>query len=253
MEDKPIIFLETDDTAFPLWYIHYVEKGMPTAILIDVPFLAVHYDWYARALPEKYPDLAFSFKFQDMLGIKSKDLERIRQERITNIISNNINLHPIYKIYEPSLANNYSLIPQGIFSMVLSKDISPETLLDKNKKLLSRGILDKGIFKDERTQELISRYPQTYYNIGTFYFQIKQYDKAIEEFKQALALDPKYLNARYGIGMCYKYKGLYSKAMLEFKGILTIDPNFTKAYYGIECVEQEQGRTAPANRNRSGR
>ncbi|MFH1561945.1 MAG: DUF2723 domain-containing protein [Nitrospirota bacterium] len=246
MEDKPIIFLETDDTAFPLWYIHYIEKAVPTAILIDVPFLAVHYDWYARGLPEKYPGqgkphLSFSFKFQDMLGIHSKELEKIRQERITNIISDNINSHPIYRIYEPSLANDYSLIPQGIFCKVLNKDMSPEEVcqaLDKNKRFLCRGVMDKN-FKDERTQELISRYPQTYYNLGTFYFQIKQYDKAIEEFKQALELDPKHLNARYGIGMCYKYKGLFSKAMFEFKGILTIDPNFAKAYYGIECVRRE--------------
>ncbi len=243
MEDKPIIFLETDDTAFPLWYIHYVEKNMPTAILIDVPFLAVHYDWYAKALPEKYPELAFSFKFQDMLGVRAKELEKIRQERITNIIADNINSHPIYKLYDPSLANRYLLIPQGIFSKVLSKDTEELCqVLDKNKKFSYRGVMDKKIFKDKRTEELISRYPQTYYNIGTFYFQIKQYDKAIEKFKQALELDPKHLNARYGLGMCYKYKGLYPKAMAEFKGILAIEPNFDKAYYGINCVEQEQGK-----------
>ncbi|MDI6735973.1 MAG: DUF2723 domain-containing protein [bacterium] len=244
MEDKAIIFLETDDTAFPLWYIHYVEKAMPTAILIDVPFLAVHYDWYARNLQEKYPDLAFDFKFQDMLGIKSKELEEIRQERIINIISKNIDSHPIYNLYNPSLANSYSLIPQGIFSRVLSKDTEELCqILDKNKGFLYRGVMNKEIFKDKRTQDLISRYPQTYYNIGTFYFQTEQYDKAIKEFKQALELDPKYLNARYGIGMCYKYKGLYSNAMAEFKRILAIEPNFDKAYYGINCVEQEQGKT----------
>jgi len=249
IEEKSIIFLETDDTAFPVWYIHYVEQKALKTIFIDVPFLAVHYDWYARTLKEKYQDLDFSFKFHDMLGLKTKELEKIRKERIFNIISNNINSHSIYKLYDTSLTNKYSLIPQGIFCQVLEKDIDKEELekkMDKHKRFLCRGILNEKIVKDERTQDLISRYPQTYYNIGSFYFERKRYEEAMENFKQALKIDPKYFHARYGLGLAYKYKGMYSKSLHEFKEILKLEPNFAKAYYGIGYVYQEEGRILEA-------
>jgi len=249
MEEKSIIFLETDDTAFPIWYFHFVEHKNQEAILIDVPFLAVHYDWYARILKKKYPHLSFSFKFHDMLGVKTKELEKIRKERIDNIISNNINSHSIYKLYDSSLRNQYSLIPQGIFCQVLERDINKERFereLDKNKRFLFRAVLNEKIVKDERTQNLISRYPQTYYNIGSFYFEIKRYKKAMENFKQALKIDPKYLSAKYGLGMAYKYTGMSSQALNEFKEILKLDPNFGKAYYGIGYVYQEEGMTLKA-------
>lgn len=246
MEEKSIIFLETDDTAFPLWYIHYIERKSPDSILIDVPFLAVHYDWYARTLKEKYPNLTLSFKFDDMLGLKTIELEKIRNERINNIISQN-NTYSIYKLYDTSLTNRYSLIPQGIFCRVLERDITQEKLeqeMDKNKRFLYRKVVNE--IKDKRTQDLISRYPQSYYNQGSFYFEKMRYDEAIEKFKEALKIDPKYLNAQYGLGMAYKYKGNYSKAMNEFKGILKLEPNFAKAYYGIGYVYQEKGRTLEA-------
>lgn len=249
MEEKSIIFLETDDTAFPIWYIHYVEKKNPKAILIDVPFLAVHYDWYTRDLNKKYPNLAFSFKFHDMLRIKTKELEKIRKERIYNIIFNNFNSHTIYKLYDAELTQNYSLIPQGIFCKILKKDISKEELckqLDKNKGFLYRGILDERIFKDKRTQDIISRYTQTYYNIGSFYFKINMYDKAMEKFTQALKIDSKHLNAHYALGMCYKYKGMHSKAITKFNEILTLAPDFANAYYGLGYVYHEEKKILEA-------
>lgn len=245
IEEKSIIFLETDDTAYPIWYIHYVERRNPEAILIDVPFLAVHYDWYVRTLKEKHPDLVFTFKIQDMLGVKTKELERIRKDRIYNIIFNNINSHSIYKLYDSSMTGNYSLIPQGIFCKVLEKDVSKEKVisqLDKNKKFLYRG----GIFKDKRTQDLIARYPQTYYNIGSFYFGLKMSERAIEMFNQALEIDPKHLNARYGLGMAYKYSGMLHQAITNFKKILELEPNFAKAHYGIGYVHQEEGKILEA-------
>ncbi|MEW6620426.1 MAG: DUF2723 domain-containing protein [bacterium] len=209
MEEKSIIFLETDDTAFPLWYSHYVEQRHPKAVFIDVPFLAVHYDWYVQTWKDKYPDLAFTFEIQDMLGVKTRQLEKIRIERIYNIITNNINSYTIYKTYDFAMATNYSLIPQGVFCKVLEKDVPGEKFkkeLDKNKGFLCRGVVDKRIFKDERTQSLISIYPQSYYNIGSFYYMLKMYDQAIEKFKQALEIDPGYSKARHGIEMAYKYK-----------------------------------------------
>lgn len=245
IEERPIIFLETDDTAYPIWYIHYVERRNPEAILIDVPFLAVHYDWYVRTLKEKHPDLVFTFKIQDMLGVKTKELERIRKDRIYNIIFNNINSHSIYKLYDSSMVGDYSLIPQGIFCKILEKDVSKEKLisqLNKNKKFLYRG----GRLNNKRTQDLIARYPQTYYNIGSFYFGLKMSELAIEKFNQALEIDPKHLNARYGLGMAYKYSGMPHQAITNFKKILELEPNFAKAHYGIGYVHQEDGKILEA-------
>ena len=52
---------------------------------------------------------------------------------------------------------------------------------------------------------------------------MRQYDKAIEQFRKTLELDPNYPQARYWLGLAYMQKGMYEEAISEHKKAIALD------------------------------
>ncbi|HEX8597949.1 MAG TPA: tetratricopeptide repeat protein [Chloroflexia bacterium] len=77
-----------------------------------------------------------------------------------------------------------------------------------------------------------------HYNIGLIYLQraeeqerLDDYDRAIEEFDQAIEIDPDYADAYFERGNAYLDKGEYDPALADYNRVLQIDTEYANAYY----------------------
>jgi len=81
----------------------------------------------------------------------------------------------------------------------------------------------------------------SYNNRGTAYGNKGQYDRAIEDFNKALALEPNYADAYYSRGVAYDNKGQYARAIEDYNKALALEPNYAKAYNNRGLVYEMKG------------
>jgi tetratricopeptide (TPR) repeat protein len=70
-----------------------------------------------------------------------------------------------------------------------------------------------------------------YNNRGIAYDDKGDYDRAIQDFNEAIHLNPNAETAYYGRGNAYKKKGDYDRAIQDFNEAIHLNPNFEIAYY----------------------
>ncbi|MFH1864189.1 MAG: tetratricopeptide repeat protein, partial [bacterium] len=66
---------------------------------------------------------------------------------------------------------------------------------------------------------------QSHQNLGVIYFNIKQYDKAIEQLNKAIEINPSNLNLQYNLGIVYLNSDNTQKAKEIFSSILQKEPD----------------------------
>ncbi|HAF96067.1 MAG: hypothetical protein A2021_01570 [Elusimicrobia bacterium GWF2_52_66] len=104
--------------------------------------------------------------------------------------------------------------------------------LDQYKKLLEEQ--NKVIKKN-------SKDAQAFYERGTMYADLGQYDNAIGSFGIAISIDPTHLMAYFGRGNVYYAKRDFDKVIEDFSKAIAIDPKFTGAYYERGLAYNEKG------------
>lgn len=72
-------------------------------------------------------------------------------------------------------------------------------LLNKGYQMAQRGHLDSAIYTLRHTMLLSKNNPEGYYNLGSAYYQNKQYDKAKYYWEECLRLNPNHAQARAGL------------------------------------------------------
>ncbi len=72
--------------------------------------------------------------------------------------------------------------------------------------------------------------------LANFLYDQKQYDKAIEWYRQALELDPKNINARTDLGTAYLYAGHPRDALKQYRKSLELDPRHEPTLYNVILV-----------------
>jgi tetratricopeptide (TPR) repeat protein len=65
---------------------------------------------------------------------------------------------------------------------------------------------------------------------GRSYFDIRQWDKAIAEYNEAIELDPKYADAYFNRGNANFNKGQYDQAIADYTKAIEINPMLADAY-----------------------
>jgi len=70
---------------------------------------------------------------------------------------------------------------------------------------------------------------------------ISDYDRAIEDYGQAIHLNPNYTEAYYNRGNAYYYKGDYDRAVADYDQAIRLNPNLAMAYYNRGCVYHGKG------------
>jgi tetratricopeptide (TPR) repeat protein len=62
-------------------------------------------------------------------------------------------------------------------------------------------------------------------NRGDVYYQIGQVDRAMDDFNAAIKLDPNYADALNNRGLAYLGRGAYDLAIKDFDQVLKLNPN----------------------------
>ncbi|MBU2258342.1 MAG: tetratricopeptide repeat protein [Candidatus Omnitrophica bacterium] len=77
-----------------------------------------------------------------------------------------------------------------------------------------------------------------YQKMGFYYKDLKQFDKAIDEFKQVLEISPDSQHARIGLGFCYFDQGKIEKAFIEFNQASDLGPENEHVHQGLGSCYQ---------------
>jgi tetratricopeptide (TPR) repeat protein len=81
-----------------------------------------------------------------------------------------------------------------------------------------------------------------YINRGQHYYEIKEYDRAIEDFNRAIPLKPKWIQMAYGNrGNAYYAKGEDDKAIDSYDKAVELDPKYTSALTARGLLYEKAG------------
>jgi tetratricopeptide (TPR) repeat protein len=93
-----------------------------------------------------------------------------------------------------------------------------------------KGQYDRAIEDYNNAIELNPNYTHAYYNRGLAYYQKVQYDRAIEDYNNAIELNPNYTHAYNNRGNAYYQKVQYDRAIEDYDKAIELNPNYTYAY-----------------------
>lgn len=103
------------------------------------------------------------------------------------------------------------------------------------------GEFERAITEYRKAIALIPNSPLIYNRLGVAYSELKQYDAALDAYKSALALSPMTAEPHYNIGLVYLKKGDLPHALKAFKRAIAIDTEWGDAYTGLGEVYLKQG------------
>ena len=83
--------------------------------------------------------------------------------------------------------------------------------------------------------------PAAHNNLGAAYHQQGEWDKAIAEYKQAVALRPRYADAHNNLGVAYAKKGMIGEAIAAHKEALAINPDLLRAHLNLGASYDKKG------------
>ena len=84
-------------------------------------------------------------------------------------------------------------------------------------------------------------YAIEYNNRGIHYFDIGEFDKAIEYFNKAIRLDPEFAIAYYNRGYAYNEKGDYDRAIGDYNKAVVLKPDHALIYLSKGAVYHNIG------------
>tara|TARA_B100001939_G_scaffold1970_1_gene1860 strand:+ start:1589 stop:2992 length:1404 start_codon:yes stop_codon:yes gene_type:complete len=118
-----------------------------------------------------------------------------------------------------------------------------------NLEKTTNSLLDlykKGKFKEiiRKDDELVQLYPdstQILNILGSSHLALEYFQKAINNFKQALAVNSNQPEIFYNLGLSFHYKGNFRSALKSYKKALEIQPNYEECYCNMGMSLNELG------------
>ena len=82
---------------------------------------------------------------------------------------------------------------------------------------------------------------------GNAYGHTKQWEKAAQDYDDAIRIDPKFSEAYFNRGLNYRDQGQMDRAMADYTEALKLDPVFVPAYISRGAIFVRRGEFAKAN------
>jgi tetratricopeptide (TPR) repeat protein len=194
-----------------------------------------------------------------------------------NIFPQRDGYHRIFSQINLSLANNiasgipqggkpttqqqqtiYQLIQQSINSARAATTVSPQNALNwQNLSSIYRSLIGFGqnadtfaVIANQQALVLDPNNPQEYINYGGIFYQLGQWDNAINQFQIAVNLKPDFANAHYNLGHALEQKGSLQDALNQYlivKQLVAKDPqSLAQINSEISAVQNKIGAAAKA-------
>jgi len=124
----------------------------------------------------------------------------------------------------------------GIGNLIFKKPVSKEekAAIHLNLALLHRSNIEmeKAIKETEKAIEIYPKYDLAYSALADVYFQLGEFDDALNSYKKAISLkeDPEYY---FDMGNVYYKMGKLEEALNQYKKVIELSPNATNTYLVI--------------------
>ena len=86
-------------------------------------------------------------------------------------------------------------------------------------------------------------------NLGTIFFNARQFSKAESHYRKALEADPKYALAHFNIANLYDERGDYDRALRHYQESVRLHPGYADAHYNLALLCQGSGKVMDAVRH----
>jgi tetratricopeptide (TPR) repeat protein len=90
----------------------------------------------------------------------------------------------------------------------------------------------------EKTLELDAQSAGALVNLGTIYFNTRQWEEAERYYRAALQADPGYALAHFDLANLYDERGEREKALEHYEAALRIAPHYADAHYNLALLYQ---------------
>ncbi|MCD4793285.1 MAG: tetratricopeptide repeat protein [Bacteroidales bacterium] len=228
----------------PLMRISFEIGENPTGISkLFIDFLSAFYS--IKEISEKYLKFSYGAKFQS-----DDKRPRYRKEALMYEMA----LKPEIREQISNLDNDLSCVNDNkeLYNKIdevvnnLDKKEQPNIYLSESLKTFNNGIkffelkeYKKAIENFKKTIEINPNDSVTFYNIGVAYDKLKEYKKAVNNYKKAIEINPNDDNIFYNIGGVYDELKEYKKAIECYKNAIKINPKHNLAYNNIGSIYGE--------------
>jgi len=96
--------------------------------------------------------------------------------------------------------------------------------------------------KDIRPQKKNDRKLKRHFTAGRKFYTRRMYNRALQEFDQALKIDPSNFRAFYWRGRVYLKMGYYDKATADFKMVVKLKPHYVRSYHNLGWLYYQKGK-----------
>ena len=99
---------------------------------------------------------------------------------------------------------------------------------------------DKAVIYFKQAVQADLKFAVTHYNLGCVYLEMEEYRKAISAFSDAVAVNRKFKGAYYNLGLAHLGKGAHKQAKSSIELALRIDKNYQRARNLLTAIENAQ-------------
>jgi class 3 adenylate cyclase/TolA-binding protein len=124
------------------------------------------------------------------------------------------------------------------------------TLYDQATHLLEQGKLPEAIARFDDVIRRNPSYALAYENRGNAYSGLQQYDRALQDYSQAITIRPKNVDFYLNRATAYSNLKQYDKAIQDYTTIIGFQPKAVRAYMGRAVAERMSGDGAAAAADR---
>ena len=151
----------------------------------------------------------------------------------------NENIPKCYKSTNSEMAINYCT--QAIESRQLSGKGLAFAFYKRANGYYERGQYDRAIEDYNQAIRLNPNHANAFSNRGATYARKGEYDRAIENYDEAIRLNPKHADAFSNRGVAYGRKGDYDRAVENYDEAIRLNPKHAAALYGRGNAYRRKG------------
>ena len=150
----------------------------------------------------------------------------------------------------------YTLVQQSINAGRQATTLAPFNAINwQNLSSIYRSLIGFGqnadsfaVLAAQQAVKLDPANPQEYIALGGIYYQLRLWDRAQEQFQQAVSLKPDFANAYYNLGHALQEKGDLRGALAQYQTVRTLvlndKANLDKIDAEIKAIESQLGQQA---------
>lgn len=136
---------------------------------------------------------------------------------------------------------------ESIYSARIQSDPNnPGNYIQLGYVYFQKGDPEKAIANYKKAVALDDKNYQAHYNLGMAYATTDKKDRAVQEFQKAIEIAPKAGSAHLGLGMVYKSQEAWDKAVSELELAYKADPGDVEVLYTLGTLQEKLGNTEAA-------